>query len=292
VPKSIKRFCTELYLNRYESEKTRIISEMQKNMKRGKLGKKKIDDAERVAQKDAIKTAIIEGVRKYDDVDISIIWRAVYEAHVSRKSKVDSYDIISQVISADQSWKKSSGHAFEEVIKDLGCSVLNDSGISIILQRDLTLLIAEGKIFNDPDDIEWLRTQTEANVFDLYAVIEENEKLYCYGCIQSKTSIRDRVTRDREPSMHAMRELFWSAVIVLDGDFLKNKTFISMVNGGTKQYPSNGWHGMYVFSDIQPNGRIYPTNLELLNFAEHAAQAADKWLKGRKWLDSSWFADL
>ena len=265
---------------------------MQKNMKRGKLGKKKIDDAERVAQKDAIKTAIIEGVRKYDDVDISIIWRAVYEAHVSRKSKVDSYDIISQVISADQSWKKSSGHAFEEVIKDLGCSVLNDSGISIILQRDLTLLIAEGKIFNDPDDIEWLRTQTEANVFDLYAVIEENEKLYCYGCIQSKTSIRDRVTRDREPSMHAMRELFWSAVIVLDGDFLKNKTFISMVNGGTKQYPSNGWHGMYVFSDIQPNGRIYPTNLELLNFAEHAAQAADKWLKGRKWLDSSWFADL
>ena len=81
----------------------------------------------------------------------------------------------------------------------------------------------------------------------MYALVNHNENKYCFGCIQSKTSIRDRVTRDREPSMGAMQSYFWSVAVTLDGDFFKLPLFRGMVNGGTDQYEKNGWHGMYVY---------------------------------------------
>jgi len=39
--------------------------------------------------------------------------------------------------------KKSSGHAFEEIIKDIGNLSLKQYGVEIILQRDLSLLLFE-----------------------------------------------------------------------------------------------------------------------------------------------------
>ena len=117
---------------------------------------------------------------------------------------------------------------------------------------------------------------------------KESEKKFCYGCIQSKTSIRDRVTRDREPSIAAMHSFFWSTIIVLDGDFLKNKKFVTMVNGGSIEHPTNGWHGMYVFSEKYSVERIYPTDLSLKNFKEHAVKAAKYWLSQRQWFNCDW----
>ena len=103
---------------------------------------------------------------------------------------------------------------------------------------------------NEPRDISWLKEQTKACIFDLYAVVHTLDgKQFCFGCIQSKTSVRDRVTRDRETSIQAMRSFFWSTIIVLDGEYLRNPKFISMVNGGTAEYVEYGWHGMYVFSE-------------------------------------------
>ena len=48
---------------------------------------------------------------------------------------------------------------------------------------------------------------------------------------------------------------------------------------------------MYVFSELYDKGRIYSTNLDLVNFKEHAIKAADFWLTQRQWFDSNWKAE-
>lgn len=175
------------------------------------------------------------------------------------------------------------------MIKFLASAALEGTGIQIVLQRDLNILIKAGEINNEPRDISWLKEQIRGGVFDLYALVtREDGKTFCYGCIQSKTSVRDRVTRDREPSLQAMASYFWSTIIVLDGDFLRLPKFISMVNGGTTEHPTNGWHGLYVFSEQYSEGRIYPTDLNFKNFKEHAIEAAHYWLTQRQWFDHEW----
>lgn len=176
------------------------------------------------------------------------------------------------------------------MIKLLGNNALNQDGIEIVLQKDLNTLIKANELDNEPRDISWLREQIKASIFDLYAIINKDSKKFCYGCIQSKTSIRDRVTRDREPSLAAMQSFFWSTIVVLDGDFLRLPKFTSMVNGGTTEHPQNGWHGLYVFSDEYTADRIYPTDLDLSNFKEHAIEAANYWLTQRQWFNNSWRA--
>ena len=136
-------------------------------------------------------------MEKYPSVEPAAIWRGIYEIHVHRKSGIDDAEIIDKVIKADQSWKKSSGHAFEEMVKLLANAALEGTNIEILLQRDLNTLVKAGELANEPRDISWLKEQIASSVFDLYATYKDGEKRFCFGCIQSKTSIRDRVTRDR-----------------------------------------------------------------------------------------------
>lgn len=278
--KELKDFCYKTYENSYIAICDKLACD--KN-----LTNKKIEIA---AQKEAIKNTIITAMDNFEEIEPALIWKTIYEIHIHRKSGIIDADTIAKVISADQSWKKSSGHAFEGMIKRLGNNALNESGIEIILQKDLNTLIKANKLDNEPRDISWLKEQIKASIFDLYAVVNKDNKKLCYGCIQSKTSIRDRVTRDREPSIAAMQSFFWSAIIVLDGDFLKLPKFTSMVNGGTTEHPQNGWHGLYVFSDKYTADRIYPTDLDLSNFKEHAIEAANYWLTQRQWFNTSWKA--
>lgn len=288
----IKDRCRDTYNQTYTNEKQRLYDEAVVSSRNGILGDDKLKKIETEAQKEAIKQATIVAIREFPDTEAATIWKAVYEVHIHRKSGIDDSDVISKVISADQSWKKSSGHAFEEMIKTLASAALNGSGIEIILQRDLNTLIKADEIANEPRDISWLKEQIRASIFDLYAIVQtEDGRKFCFGCIQSKTSIRDRVTRDREPSLQAMASYFWSTVIVLDGDFLRLPKFVSMVNGGTTEHPTNGWHGMYVFSELYTQGRIYSTNLDFVNFKEHAVQAANYWLTQRQWFDNNWIVD-
>lgn len=288
----IRDFCGQIYETSYEQEKGRIENDFRANSKNGIISSANENKIETSAQKEAIKIATIEGIKHFPSVEAALIWQAVYETHVHRKSGINDVSTISKVISADQSWKKSSGHAFEEMIKILGSSALNDCGIDVILQRDLNTLIKAHELDNEPRDISWLKEQIQASIFDLYTIVHTPDgKQFCYGCIQSKTSIRDRVTRDREPSMQAMQSFFWSTIIVLDGDFLKLPKFISMVNGGTPEHIENGWHGMYVFSEQYTKDRIYPINLDFKNFKEHAIKAANYWLKQRQWFNRQWRAD-
>lgn len=289
--KTYKEYCAEVYENTYKAELTKLTYELIAGREKKKKSISKARDAETLSQKEAIKQATIKALRNYPEVEPALIWKAVYEIHVHRKSGIDDAETIAKVISADQSWKKSSGHAFEEMIKLLGTAALKDDNIDIILQRDLSTLIKAGEINNEPRDISWLKEQINASIFDLYAVVNVDGKKYCFGCIQSKTSIRDRVTRDREPSIQAMQSFFWSTVIVLDGDFLKNHKFVTMVNGGTTEHPTNGWHGMYVFSKQYKQDRIYETDLDFINFREHAIKAASYWLSQRQWFNNNWRAD-
>lgn len=288
----IRDYCEGIYATTYINEKQRIENELLANSRTGRIPSSKENKIETAAQKEAIKTAMIEGIKHFPTEEAALIWRTVYETHIHRKSGIDDSDTIEKVIRADQSWKKSSGHVFEEMIKILGNAALNDSGINILLQRDLSTLIKAHELDNEPRDISWLKEQINASIFDLYTVIHTPDgKQFCYGCIQSKTSIRDRVSRDREPSMQAMRSFFWSTIIVLDGGFLKLPKFISMVNGGTPEYPANGWHGMYVFSNQHTQDRIYSINLDFTNFKEHAITAAEHWLTQRQWFNGQWRAD-
>ena len=288
---AIKKYCIQVYTKTHADETSRLMKLAIASSKNSNISESKKKEIETIAQKEAIKTTIISGLTKFYDVEASQVWRAVYETHVNRKSGVDSSETIANVISADQSWKKSSGHAFEEMIKMLGTNALESYSIEIILQRDLNFLIKNGEIGNEPRDLSWLREQIRASVFDLYAVVTRSNKKFCYGVIQSKTSIRDRVTRDREPSIQAMESFFWSVAFTLDGDFLKNPKFRYMVNGGSNEHRNNGWHGMYVFSEKNTHERIYPTDLEMKNFKVHAVQAAEYWLTQRQWFNSAWIAD-
>ena len=248
-------------------------------------------DFDKEAQKAAIKNTITAALRKFPDEDVPELWKSIYRAHLFRKSGISDIDTIERVISADQSWKKSSGHAFEEMIKELASLALFDSGIELVLQRDLNTLIKANEIANEPRDISWLREQIKANIFDLYSIVSIDDRKYCFGCIQAKTSIRDRVTRDREPSIHAMQSFFWSIIFVLDGEFLRLPKFMNMVNGGSEEFPENGWHSMYVMSLKAQNDRVYPLSMDFDIFRSHALQAAEKWKNQRQWLDRSWRAE-
>lgn len=280
-----KAYCRKIYTAVYDQMMAEQISSSKSP---DAISEKKMNEFEVAAQKEAIKQAIIKGLEDCPRTDAALIWRAIYETHIHHKSGIDNADIIHKVISADQSWKKSSGHAFEEMVKLLASEALAPDNIAIILQRDLNTLIKADEINNEPRDISWLKEQIQSDVFDLYAIVTVGDKKYCFGCIQCKTSIRDRVTRDREPSLRAMQSYFWSVAIVLDGDFLKLKKFKDMVNGGTSTQRANGWHGLYILTNEEEGGRIFHTNVHFEVFKQHAVEAAHMWLTQRQWFNEEW----
>jgi hypothetical protein len=300
----MKENCYKFCLSAYKNEYSRSLRELTKGYKGRKVSDSKMVSFDREAQKSAIRIAITKALREFPDEPVVDLWGAIYRAHLFRKSGISNLEVISKVISADQSWKKSSGHAFEEMVKELSSLALYGTGVEVILQRDLNTLIKANEIANEPRDISWLREQIDANIFDLFCILNIEGKKYCFGCVQAKTSIRDRVTRDREPSIHAMQSFFWSVVFVLDGDFLRlpqsdtesEQTqevakFVSMINGGSNEFPENGWHGMYVLSAKEQRDRIYPLTMDFDIFKSHALQAAEQWQKRRQWFDRNWKAE-
>lgn len=283
--------CFDFCLKQYNKYFDLSYSEQVQSLGGRALTDKKQNEFETEAQKQAIKNAIIAGIKEFPEVGVADVWAAIFQVHMYRKSGISDKDVIDRVVSADQSWKKSSGHAFEEMVKAIANLNLTGTDIEVILQRDLNILIKDKELDNEPRDISWLKEQIAGNIFDLYAITRRNGKTYCFGCIQAKTSIRDRVTRDREPSIQAMESFFWSSIFVLDGAFLKLPKFQHMTNGGSTEFPKNGWHGMYVFSDDFLGDRIYKTDLDLTNFKEHIIKAANYWLTQRQWMNQEWRAE-
>jgi len=252
------------------------------------------EDSERSAQRTAIKETFKAALAIYSpQIEPASIWKAIYLVHLKRKSGIEDMNaldevIIQKVISADNSWKKTSGHAFESFIFEIVNPQLENQNIRFVLQSDLTQMIRDDHIQNDRTDIDWLSQRIHTDVFDLYAIASRLGRNYVFGCIQSKTSIRDRVTRDREPSQQAMDARFWSAAVVLNGAFLALPKFIEMVNGGGNDFPENGWHGMYVMSNQYAQDRIYSVNKDLNTLVAHAQFAFEYWMGARYRFDSSW----
>lgn len=278
-------------LKAYDKEYKECIERLSKEAKDEETANRKKADFEKTAQKSAIKVAIISSLREFSDAPVSALWSDIYRVHLFKKSGISDINTINKVVSADQSWKKSSGHAFEEMVKELASMSLEGENEEVILQRDLNTLIKAGELANEPRDISWLKEQINGSIFDLFCILTISNKKYCYGCVQAKTSIRDRVTRDREPSKNAMKSYFWSIVFVLDGDFLKNPKFRHMVNGGSEEFKTNGWHGMYALSESSTDGRIYPLDIDFKRFREHALKAAKQWKEQRQWLNEDWIAE-
>lgn len=247
-------------------------------------------DAQKLAMKETFKQALARFAPRYE---AAALWRAIYVAHLKRKAGIADLnaideEIIARVISADQSWKKASGHAFEAFIGETANPALRECGIQFLLQRELSEMIHAGGVHNDETDMLWLNQRIHTDVFDLYAVSSWQEHHYVFGCIQSKTSIRDRVTRDREPSRQAMDASFWSVAVALDGAFLAMPKFQEMVNGGGEDYRENGWHGLYVMSERYTAGRIYPVDKELSLLVNHAKQASESFMRARLRFNSNW----
>lgn len=250
---------------------------------------KKDDDKRRFAQRIAIKQTSINAIKAYGTVEPATIWKTIYAAHVNNVSGIQDSKVIKSVISADNSWKKSSGHAFEELIRDVGNQHLAKHDIKILLQKELSLALKENKVRNEIRDISWLKEQVASSIFDLYLTISNDDSHLVYGCIQSKTSIRDRVTRDREPSIKAMNAYFISMAIVMDGDFLRLPKFINMVNGGSSEYEINGWHFMYVITNGEiDNDRIKSIDLDMKKLVDDCVAGAKFWLGQRQWISPKW----
>jgi hypothetical protein len=247
------------------------------------------DEKRRFAQKKAIKDSSINAIRKFPDIEPADIWKTIYISHVNNITGIVDRSIIDNVISADNSWKKSSGHAFEEIIKEIGNLYLKEGNIRILLQKDLNFELHNNNVLNEVRDISWLREQINTSIFDLYLAIEKDQKYLVYGCIQSKTSIRDRVTRDREPSINAMKAFFLSLAIVMDGDFLRLPKFKNMVNGNSPEFQINGWHYMYVFTNQSiDEDRIKAIDISMERFINDAIKGAEFWTAQRQWLNNEW----
>lgn len=288
--KDYKQFISDLYVKTYNDE---FLIEIQ-----GRDSSSSQQRARLLAQRKAIDKVLVDSLLKYSpDVSESDIWKQIGITHKVNVAELDDFglpkdvqaSVVERCLSAHQSWIKSSGHSFERYISNINNELLKKNEIRFILQSELTSMIKEHGLTNTAEDIEGLKSWGKD--FDLYAIQSVHGDVHVFGCIQSKTSIRDRVGRDVTFSNNAMDGLFWSAAVTLDGAFLNMPEFIHMVNGGAS-YRSNGWHGMYAMSGIESsNGRIYKVDDTMELFIKHAVAAAKQFITDRRLLNRSWKAD-
>lgn len=285
--KSVESFIHDLYIKTYDRE---FIVECQ-----DKTSQSAKQTARLAAQRKAIDKVLVESLLNYSpEVSESEIWKQIGITHKVNVAELsdfgieekDQASVIERCLSAHQSWIKSSGHSFERYISNIDNEVLKKNEIRFILQSELTSMIKNNMLTNTPEDIAGLKSWGKD--FDLYAIQSVHGDIHVFGCIQSKTSIRDRVGRDVNFSNNAMDGLFWSAAVTLDGAFLNMPEFIHMVNGGAS-YRANGWHGMYAMSGIdQSNGRIYKVDDKMTLFIDHAVAAAKQFISDRRQLNVNW----
>jgi hypothetical protein len=248
------------------------------------------DDRRKRAQKFAIKQTVVTAMARFQTQDPGVIWRFVQFAHVHQMTGIDDLEVLDKVKRAEQGWKSASGFAFEEMVKEIGGPLLMEHGLEIIQPKELVALFEAGRISNRKPDIERIKHWKKTSIFDLYIAMREGDAREIFGCIQTKTSIRDRVTRDREPSINAMKDHFFSIGVVLEANMLSMPKYRGMVAGGTQEFAINGWHAFYAFSDdlLLENERIHLIGLGMEKFVEHACAAAKKFREERQWLDEKW----
>lgn len=198
--------------------------------------------------------------------------------------------------------EKKEGITFNNMILVLCTLALTDTNICFVSSYELNLLLKSKELANSPTDIAWLEKQVKGSVFDAYVITETKvldedtgkveTKPICFGCVQCKTSIRDRVSRDIVSSREAMEGKFWSIGFVLDGTMFSVPKYKNMVNGNAEsEFKRNGWHGMYVLSASESMDRLYGIDTDFNIVREHTIKAYEAWHKDRMGFGISWRAD-
>ncbi len=297
----IFEYCKANYDKAYNAVKGKLEQEYLKRSKKQEISESKELKIETTAQLQAIKNTMLEGRKKFP-TQIPLLWSCIYKTHLYRKSGISDPAVVANAILAEQSWRASSGHAFEEMVKELGTLALSGTNIQYILQKDLNTLLKAKELANSPTDIAWLEKQVMGSVFDAYVIAytkvldeDTNEvtiKPICFGCVQCKTSIRDRVSRDIVPSREAMESKFWSIGFVLDGTMFSVPKYMNMVNGNVEsEFKRNGWHGMYVLSTTESVDRLYGVDTDFNVVKDHTLKAYEAWHKDRMGFGLTWRAD-
>lgn len=299
----IYEFCASKYNEIYRGSKERLEHEALASSRNGIITEAKIEDIEKDAQLEAIKDTMIDGRTLFPSY-IPVLWASIYKAHLYRKSGICDPLIVDRAIKAEQSWRASSGHAFESMVTELATLALRGTrnNLRFILQKDLNTLLKAGELANQPTDLAWLKEKVKGSVFDIYVVAdivkknqttdEEEVKTVCFGCVQCKTSIRDRVSRDIVPSKEAMESKFWSIGFVLDGTMFSVPKYHDMVNGNpATEFKRNGWHGIYVLSYDENDDRIYGIDMDFNVVREHTIKAFETWHYDRMGFDIDWRAE-
>lgn len=93
----IRNYCGQIYADTYSNERSRIEKEIVSGSKNSLVPKSKAGEIETASQKEAIKQATIEGIKHFSNVEAALIWCAVYETHVHRKSGINDADTISNI---------------------------------------------------------------------------------------------------------------------------------------------------------------------------------------------------
>lgn len=279
-------FCKSTYNYMYELKYSEYLD--------GRTTKSALKICERKAQHEAMLYTFETAISEYSNsANITQIWNAIYRAHLFRKINITNIDdldenVVDAIISGAQSWKKSSGHVFEDYVVKSTAERLSAYNIKFVLQKELSQMISDKLINNDESD--GIADIAHSDNFDIYAIVNVNGNNVVFGCVQAKTSIRDRVGRDRDFSIPIMARNFWSVAVVLDGTYLAMPKFEHMVNGGgSTQYTENGWHGMYALSNITTKDRIY-ADKDLSLLIEDAKQAAEKFTSARQRFTRYWQA--
>lgn len=285
--KSEYDYCEERYMKAWNLVTANIDVNISDNKK---------TDIRREAQKNAIDKAFVECMTQFPEMEEEVLWSLISLAHKLNIAHLEEFEldrmqrfeVYSRCISAHQSWNKASGHSFERYISKISTPLMEENEVRFMLKSDVLKLIKANKIHNHEEDINLIKEWNDN--FDLYAVQTNHGKPHIFGCIQVKTSIRDRVGRDDQFSKNAMEKNFWVAEAVLNGDFFNMPKYYAMVNGGSVTYPENNWHGVYVMAGIESSGRIYrDDSFEIM--AKHAVEAADCFGVNRSKLTRDWKAE-
>lgn len=153
-----------------------------------------------------------------------------------------------QIIKAkksDQKFINMSGNLYEYITEQENNDLLKESksNTKFYFPKELKNKIEKNKILNNEKDIEMLENWIKGKTFDLYLLRKENNGYTVFGVVQCKKSVRERIGRDREPSINAIKNGFFSILISSNDDSLgKEKTKMrEMFFGEGKHFDKKGW---------------------------------------------------
>lgn len=198
-------------------------------------------------------------LEKYPSTDPGVLWGNLQNAHVEIMRRVGKNQT-----SANQSWVKSSGTAFEVFVQKM-----NKPPFQILKPIEFKKLSMIFKVKNS----DKLIGRSED---DMMVVYESNNCFHLTGVIQAKTSIRDRMKMDMTHSQHMLNANLWSAFITIDPDgFLNKPKFKDLANGDSDD--GVVWHGVYAFSDTVAHGsRLHGAD----KFIPHLIDASESVIRG------------